>query len=114
MINAKELRLGNWVNAFKTTYIIDSNDFQYVDSDTYLMPYDPIPLTEDILLKCGFVKSIYTNRDVYSYENFIVSIFKNRIEFGINSKRQLVTIKHLHQLQNLYFALTGEELKVEL
>jgi hypothetical protein len=24
------------------------------------------------------------------------------------------TIRYLHQLQNLYFALTGEELKIEL
>jgi hypothetical protein len=30
-----------------------------------------------------------------------------------NTRKDSIEIEHLHQLQNLYFALTGEELKIK-
>lgn len=73
----------------------------------------PIPLTEEILLKCGFI----TNsgrvffKDNIGYEFGVTNRAVYKIDDGFILFKH---IKHLHQLQNLYFALTGEELNVEL
>lgn len=65
----------------------------------------PIQLTEKILLKCGFVyDGMYRIKGMSIWMcNDMFLCYKNG-----------VIIQHLHQLQNLYFALTGEELKIEL
>ena len=76
--------------------------------------FKPIPLTEEWLLKFGFVERAIGHNDfgmnvVYEIQNievihyndgtFYVSIFDNDIH-----------LEYVNQLQNLYFALTGEEL----
>ncbi len=73
---------------------------------------EPIPLTEEILLKCGFKLS----HKGFTYDKKRLSIclpcdsYKNgRVYFNswcISEK----SIDSLHQLQNLYFSLTNEEL----
>jgi hypothetical protein len=73
----------------------------------------PIPLTPEILERCGFVKTIYGWDSVNTSFNFyqarkdslLLPCFKENV-CGDNS----FPIKHLHQLQNLFFALTGQEL----
>lgn len=68
----------------------------------------PIPLTEDWLLKFGFDMK---------YGN---TYLKDRMKFDINTiglvrfhwSQKVTYIKYVHQLQNLYFALTGQELKL--
>lgn len=87
----------------------------------------PIPLTEEILLKCGFVCfaesevskgfSIGTNpvtNDHMVTLTWLKDIFKNNLDNYPFFKNGHHVIKHLHQLQNLYFALTGQELEVKL
>jgi hypothetical protein len=73
-----------------------------------------VTLTEEILLKCGFDKllSIFKKDDFkigLDGNDFLLSeitvVFENKIKFKI---------QYLHQLQNLYFALTGKELEVNL
>lgn len=91
----------------------------------------PIPLTEEWLLKFGFKK--YPNlRDTFRQEYYDAfqldidehTIISFSIPIGYNhnircnydksyrseEKKQSYRVKHVHQLQNLYFALTGEEL----
>jgi hypothetical protein len=68
-----------------------------IDIKYYFDVIKAIPLTEEWLLKFGFVKDKLTNYDWY----------KGDFEICIHD------IKHVHQLQNLYHALTGEELKKE-
>jgi len=71
---------------------------------------DPIPLTEEWLLKFGFVKHKTTDiyptfaKQMFNWNDGILYI----IGYGFMNH-----IKHVHQLQNLYFALTGEELVVK-
>lgn len=76
----------------------------------------PIPLTEELLLKCGFEKCNYgNNKEFISYK---MDWFNCRLAVGVlsimgyNNRHQ--DIKYLHQLQNLYFALTGKELEITL
>jgi hypothetical protein len=75
----------------------------------------PIPLTKDILLKCGFFVS-----DLLIAKNGI-SLKHNRngdYSLPLNNSRgevcRVIVIEYLHQLQNLYFTLIGEELNINL
>ena len=82
---------------------------------------EPIPLTEEWLLGFGAHKS---NKFTYwiSVSNLKAELhfeaFKNRDEIvtriiGSFSDLILDRIKYVHQLQNLYFALTNEELIIK-
>ena len=119
MIQANELRLGNW---------FQSNIYQQVALETleYLLnpnfaPHSavkPIPLTPEILEKCGF-ECVSHGLTTITY------VHKGLPEYGrtcywhaeigeLNLNYIAIGVKYLHQLQNLYFALTGEELEVNL
>jgi hypothetical protein len=136
MIQANELRIGNWVNYcgaidFVTVINTDDENFEFINTTSYsnisLEDIKPIPLTEEILLKCGFIKDfnqffspivlllndsleMYAdNQDNYSLVNlFTIPIYEDCDTFN------LLQIEYLHQLQNLYFALTGTELEINL
>ena len=82
-----------------------SSDFIIVHDDNW----KPIPLTEEWLLKFGFVKKEIGYSKLTSMEEcFLISFGKH---ININGVKFNNEIKYVHQLQNLYFALTGEELK---
>jgi hypothetical protein len=73
---------------------------------------NPIPLTPEWLERCGF-----GNEDGSTlWDNGIITIFdyneNNIYSFHYQSKK--ASIEYLHQLQNLYHALTGEELIITL
>ena len=116
-MKANELRIGNYVlgNVFnskeflKTT--IERTDFCDL---SYLRKCKPIPLTEEWLIKFGFVKSL--DYWVISNKGFFVGITLKEViypMFDIDNPMLIKTLKHVHQLQNLYFALTGEELTIK-
>ena len=69
---------------------------------------EPIQLTEEILLKCGFMK---INTTWFMFGNFCINISFD-IEWGGNWMG--IRLKSLHQLQNLYFTLTNKELEIQL
>lgn len=121
-MKANELRIGNLVNRLgETTKItaiqtIDVGGIGYVSTlksgAITTSQIEPIPLTEEILLKCGF--------EIFPWGYVI----KSSNDFGIRlnlksfvyevSGNSAVKVNYLHQLQNLYFSLTGEELKIKL
>lgn len=124
MIKQNELRLGNYVKTIHDTLdiikVTEIKESVIYSDKTKGISYGsllPIPLTREILLKCGFEQSEWDNystfRNLFCQEGSIVISLKNKyIEIGdltLDFK-----IKHLHQLQNLYFALTNEELKINL
>lgn len=76
--------------------------------DAELSVFIPIPLTEEWLLKFGFKQDgFYNSAERWVYLNNI--LFKGNGHY-ILCHYPLCMIKYVHQLQNLYFALTGEEL----
>lgn len=93
--------------------ICTSGDWVCNSFNQYNQFIKPIELTEEILLKCGFVKDEFDNWEnetrlgLYKPEEFdgYLSIWGDSTVGECN---------YLHQLQNLYFALTGEELKINL
>ena len=115
-MKATELRIGNYVmydNEIKKLYLGR-------DIDDYITDLNPIPITEDWLLKFGFEKhKKYDNYKIKlprTYLKIFIYIDKktnkiNNISYGITGSGLHTQIKHIHQLQNLYFALTNKELK---
>ena len=130
-MKANELRIGNYVlDDEKNTVMIEqiSGDnihlFTQVSRRTekgnrliYSSNIFPIPLTEEILLKCGFEKNneyqylFCQNKFGYSLNEKTIALeeYKN-----IFLRVRTVPVEFLHQLQNLYFALAGEELTINL
>jgi hypothetical protein len=76
--------------------------------------FEPIPLTEEWLVKFGFNFSGYNNEDKALYKiDDEVWIVKNIVTKQFYLNEYQLEIKHVHQLQNLYFALTNEELTIK-
>jgi len=111
----EELRIGNWV--FNKAHERKQIKEIYTDCSVY----DPIPLTEEWLLKfgfelkdkvnMGFIKQInfpHMKNYLYANSKFHTTALwddKKQVEIFIMNQA-----KYVHQLQNLYFALTNTEL----
>lgn len=143
MIQANELRIGNIVTVDNRIYhptlkdvplkIIEIQRTQGLHIDwTYAVglktlsedPFSPrysqllefirpITLTEEKLLKAGFEKDIGS---LFYRNSFIIAKTKTRWAFYHNglTSGELVRIDYVHDLQNTIFALTGEEIKIEV
>ena len=136
MIQANELRIGNFVNCdgeILPVLAIDSEnsfDDEHVGTVTlpevcggyrigtrgrWLKKLKGIPLTPEILANCGFKTArkgvewtIVTNEELGS-----VMIIQCINEFYCLSSFPAEFL-YVHQLQNLYYALTGKELNIQL
>jgi hypothetical protein len=99
-MKANELRLNNYVYDNESQDVIQIERGEHIE---YISLYDPIPLTEEWLLKFGLM-SIKTELGLWNNGDAIY------FNYGLEKSIQL---KYVHQLQNLYFALTGEELEIK-
>ena len=73
----------------------------------------PIPLTEEWLVKFGFKIEGKTWGNTNYSKDFSGIWLQDRGELykcTISNGNKHIEIRYVHQLQNLYFALTGEEL----
>ena len=111
-INAKELRIGNYV--YTKEWVIKSYGIDgFVNIIKNIDNYRAIPLTEEWLVKFGFKFSGYNSNDKAIYKiNDEIWILKNIVTKKFYLTEYYREVKHLHQLQNLYFALTGKELEI--
>lgn len=73
---------------------------------------EPIPLTEDILLKCGFELHRLAFSNKFTLNR--VTLFSIDNVFYAKTLGMDIDIKYVHQLQNLYYALTNEKLNIQL
>ena len=133
MIQANELRIGNLVSfegmAETIASIHSDNTVRLRDKVGkehgcfYTSLIKPVPLTEEWLLKMGFlkIKNKGLQKDEYPYAYTKTLHFwlaqRDYIDrfcvYYKNTSTNYVYIGYLHQLQNLYFALTGEELTIK-
>jgi len=106
-MNAKELMIGNKVIHNGKVHDIVSIDI-YND-----IKADPIPLNEEWLLKLGFrhaYTSVHEGISIYNKDLFSIEYHQDTLWINGNKVNH---IKHVHQLQNLYFCLTGKELEIK-
>ena len=129
-LEIRELRIGNKVqdsNGFNFDVVSIHNDGNvYCDfkgNEGGVWEFDSknpcygISLTEEILLKCRF-ENVFENSWYVEYriDNiYTIRYYKDDKYFKLcNTFSSLVKVKHIHKLQNLYFALTGKELQINL
>jgi len=110
-MKANELRIGNLFVDKKTKTIINIIGLteQYITFSGHFKndwQAKPIPLTEEWLLKFGF-----KNLSIGLFELIHNNVIGYRL--SIEGQYGYEEIKYIHQLQNLYFALTGEELTIK-
>lgn len=135
-MKANELRIGNlvWLKchhhpvSVEQIYKDDIDELVWIATDLHegesLEDYDPIPLTEEWLVKFGFETVSYG----FMFPKIEGSEYHRKIGRWITKKSfqedvllehpflrydGLCDVHYVHQLQNLYFALTGEELTLK-
>ena len=123
-MKASELRIGNWVETyrlggfFKEYQITGGFEIDNFSGESIDL-VRPIPLTEEWLTRFGFDKT-YSELSYREYDFGKIGVEINSdkltVSYNYGSDVEWVNfthIKHVHQLQNLYFALTGEELTIK-
>lgn len=129
MIKSTELRIGNWVyvdlgTPSLTPHCISERDMVDIcsnrlkETDIELIS---IPLSPEILTQwCGFESGdsiIYLKSPIQPREDRPTYLFYCDKRAPLKYSRTIhdyIEIIYLHQLQNLYFALTGIELEVKI
>jgi len=121
-MKASELRIGNYV--LSDGGIVEVDELGGCDKITTTANFEgscngkiePIRLTEEWLLKFGFADNKYnglelflSNEEKYYSIRYMFNSFPLVLDTDGN-RFPLRNIQHVHQLQNLYFALTGSEL----
>lgn len=118
-MKVNELRIGNWVVGY------DGKEFQWDLSHFNLLHRKidadeigkPIPLTEEWLLKFGFEEKNKLFRvSLDATSDFFIATNGDALikEHSIGAVIPLFTaFRYVHQLQNLFHALTGEELAIK-
>lgn len=132
MIKDTELRKGNllllsvnykdnihrvdeiYTDEVKVTSVEDGGCFPVMK----LRTCNPIPLTPEWLERCGFARDRNgwgKPGSQFSLTDKLFPCWLDRMLWpgGLPSFHR-VALQHLHQLQNLYFTLTGEELQIKM
>jgi hypothetical protein len=140
MIKPNELRIGNWIisgsngvfdnegcigkvlsigseeSEFEQIYCECEESFEWFFRNNYF----GIPLTEVWLANLGFTKrGNFFMKDAFNEDLEIIFTIKEVRELFTNKLicytyvNSIIPVKHVHQLQNLYFSLTGEELEIK-
>jgi hypothetical protein len=124
-----ELRLGNLITSDGEIFVVNRIDEEYVHAGALFISKSgfetnefSIPLTEEWLIKFGFECRSYDN-DKYRKNGIVVQLvnwadiepqWKMSHLYGENLnyfRHGGPPILYVHQLQNLYFALIGEDLE---
>lgn len=132
MIDVKSLMIGNWV-IYENKYIqVESIDGITINQEFFggqicfdikMDELSPIPLTPEILEKCGFKKHKNSNEYwtfwILPNEWRINQSHHNEPSAGVESGKfywgeEYIEMTSLHHLQNFYFCHTGKELEVKL
>lgn len=140
MIKSAELRIGNkvlykpWDNPTRKEEIVtiswvSGDSAGYMEQHEASYPhsqneYSPIALTPEILEKCGFERDaggwrVKVSEHLFLYWGEMERIVRmcflgGEFSYPIYLKKPVYHFQYFHQLQNLYFALTGEELTITL
>ena len=114
MIQANELRIGNYIVFDGDIACLHQSKLANILKHNWVGICQPIELTEEILLKCGFNFKDMADLGVHVYievsNELSLSFKEGELYIGEHSTKY----NKLHQLQNLYFALKGEELEIKL
>jgi hypothetical protein len=125
MIDPKEIRPGNWVIKITGKDANTKSFFEYkaIAPDEYYYPFAkfcfPIKITPAILGTCGFKHEFgdwYINRTVDGIEGGLPFLRLCHADQSWYLRKTKLSTQplYLHQLQNLFYALSNKELNVHL
>ena len=133
MINATELRLGNYILHKAGVRILPVQiEFRHFELLSKGMAKEmfPVVLKADVLVKAGFIENkkyhLLPEAREFVLTLPVRGVHKNEISAYINSNNEcyaratvndiIITnnFYNLHQLQNVYYALTGAEMEITL
>jgi len=110
-----EIRLGNYFEYRRTVKEITMEDLSRLEA--LLHDLKPIPITPLYLSRLTFV-TVTDNESVRHFQKYTTGIYFNiypkkngSITLYINTDIKLPHIRSIHQLQNVYYELTGDILK---
>ena len=141
-MDARELRIGNYIYdnevGCKGEFRVCAGDIKTIDDDQKEFDYLALPLTEEWLFKFGFE---FKDLDTKKYPTLTYGFYYGHEDTGFNlhlyeDSEEIMEalniegwsdgfyfvydnwsvwrrINYVHQLQNLYFALYGEELELK-
>lgn len=138
-MEAEELRIGNYVRIDegigRVTFIMDKNFCNEYANDDYNITVEMgdgifreeeedkvegIPLTEEILLNCGFEYINDDNKEAGLISpadelgnRFRIIHFDNDFRMILNTWDYL-PIKYIHELQNLFFIIARKDLNIQI
>ena len=127
-LKCTDLRIGNWIKyEDKLVQVVQLSSLMILcqrDENQFLVNcspkvFQPIELTEEVLLKIGFEKFVKSFRMELSgcrLDYFIdktLYIYKKHTNCCLIKDLE-IKCEYIHQLQNSFFLLTGKELEVEL
>lgn len=126
-IQAKELKLGNWVtHKIEGDMQIDLSDFEHIHlHQAAITEYLPIELTTEWLTRFGFdeingwtrfgiaidMDGTYLCLDCDEEENVFTTV--SLYDVDENMAVYLRPLTYVHELQNLFYSLSDEELKLK-
>lgn len=114
-MNATEIRIGNWLQRLDgSIFQVSAKDILIIsewDSSNGLLP-NGIQINKEWFFKFGFeFSSDEWFIDSDKVANQIVIWQWDEGDFGLSYFK--TRFQYVHQLQNLYFALTGDELQIK-
>lgn len=129
MMEINEIRVGNLIQFFGATKKIEyiSNNavvwlneakeprYSSMSCHVNIGRCTPIPITADWLMILGFIHD--SEQEFFNRGDICLSYSKDYEGYTLFVNHEYETgepFKYLHQLQNLYFALTGKELEINL
>jgi hypothetical protein len=142
MINTNEVRVGNWLDISEASQLVINNGkgpvivvvreqygrVEAIEEKSILAggfhvkeSGKPIPITPEILKKAGFTNGQYHTGYFYHLDIGAHLVSGRDAEGSISFALEVADdirvsepFYYVHQLQNLFFALTGEELQINL
>ncbi len=122
-MTATELRIGNIVNFGGVCEVVTIHSggslkvrplkYSGTAYDTGISKIQPILLTEAWLLRFGFERQ--EGNLIFDLETgYLWKYAEDKlVRFMTSSLETILFIEYVHQLQNLYFSLTGQELQIQ-
>lgn len=113
-MKATELMLNNAI--IRNGILVRVDEQTFWDIQNFPEQYRPIPLTEEWLVSFGYeYDTVMYWKIVKALNEELLSIGLSKCSIGwsfqlVTFGNQITNVEYVHQLQNLYFALTGEEL----
>lgn len=103
-MEAKELRIGNKI--MRHGLVVTTDEQTFWDIKNHPEQYEPIPITEDWMIRLGFKR---LGKDTF----YLGSVKIHHRKRGFVLAKRYRDLIYVHELQNLYYALTKEELQIQ-